>query len=107
MNQLPKQEGWTNYPTRAVKFWMDNDEASQNYWREEAKCFADIEADGVAGYKERAIYGLAKQLKGVHDEAMPELSNVFGDLLGWAWEFVNWREIAEALLDELPVEEEA
>ncbi len=107
MNQLPKHNGWTNYPTWAVKLWMDNDEASQNYWQEEAKRFADIEADRVAGYKERAIYGLAKQLRDEHDEATPELSNVFGDLLGWAFEYVNWREIAEALLDSLPVEEEA
>lgn len=80
--------GWTNYETWVLKLWIDNEQSSQEYWLEEAKT---AESTGT----------LADQMKDEYEEAMPETTGVWSDLLTSALGEVNWYEIAEHLQEEV------
>jgi hypothetical protein len=86
--------GWTNYETWLVSLWLDNEEGSYNAVRDMAR-----ENDNARD--------LADALKSMHEEAMPETTGVFADLLNAAMSEVNWREIAEHYLGDLQEEVEA
>jgi hypothetical protein len=93
--------GWTNYETWAVKLWMDNEEGSYNYWLDEAK-----QAIRHGKDKDDAIYNLSQTLKECHEEALPELKGFASDLLNAAMSEVDWREIAESLVNDYGTDEE-
>ena len=97
--------GWSNYETWNVALWMDND-GSDAYWRECAEqCAEDTdEDDDVETRKNDATLALADMLKAQHEEAMPEVTGTFADLLGAALGQVNWYEIASHILDAAEVE---
>ena len=104
-----KYNGWTNYETWVVSLWMDNDEGAQSYWRDEA--IAALEQAGrgeseVLTKKEEATQILADKIQEQHEEAQPEVSGVFADLINAAMSEVNWREIAEKLVDDAADEAE-
>ena len=40
-----RYNGWTNYETWAVNLWIDNDQGSYTYWREQACSHYDNVAD--------------------------------------------------------------
>jgi hypothetical protein len=89
--EAEKYNGWTNYETWAVSLWIDNEESSYRYWRQEAARYQQDIAD-----KEDAICGLAGQLKQeISDEAPTDEPSVYSDLLNAALSEVNWAEIAE------------
>jgi len=91
--------GWTNYETWCVKLWIDNEQGSYDYWRERTREVWDAaEADTILSRSQRARYDLQEALKDEHQEAAPEMVNVFGDLLGAALSEVDWREIADSML---------
>ena len=52
------------------------------------------------------VHSRIDMLKAEHEEAMPMLDGVFGDLLTGAMSEVNWSEIAESMLAELPEEDD-
>jgi hypothetical protein len=102
-------QGWKNYETWAVALWLDNDEGSSDYWREQA---AQLQGDmaekqyderdsgdpNVHGKpSDRAQWDLAEQLKQHHEDMAEELGaqGVFADLLNAALSEVDWDEIAE------------
>ena len=88
--------GWANYETWVAKLWLDNEEGSFNYWQERAR-----ELKGEGG--EHITLALADELKGMHDEDNPlEEAGVYTDLLNSALGEVNWYEIAESILEEVP-----
>ncbi len=104
---MAKYQGWTNYETWAVKLWMDNDEASYNFWQEQTvECWDGAKDEPHISRAENALYALAERLKEYHEERMEDLlarqkePTFLNDLLHAALE-VNWQEIADALLEEL------
>jgi hypothetical protein len=98
--------GWANYETWVVNLWIDNEEGSHRHWSARA---AEIYEDAPGSGDERhkaALYALEDELKAEHEDAKDTIlqggglcSSVWADLLGAALQEVNWREIAEALLD--------
>jgi hypothetical protein len=90
--------GWTNYETWLVKLWIDNEYADYSYWRGEAE--AEARGNNKTGH-------LADQLKDSFEEAQPQLTGMWLDMLNAAMSEVNWYEIAENLLEEFREESEA
>ena len=84
--------GWTNYETWNVALWIDNEQGSQEYWREvtreirETASEASQVKDAIWSIEQAARFTLADQLE---------------DLLGSALDNVNWREIAGNWLENL------
>lgn len=85
--------GWTNYETWVVKLWMGNDESSYRYWQDEITRI-------VANDDDAAKHQLAQAIKAYHEDAMPEISGVYSDLLDSAISKVEWYEIASAMVDD-------
>lgn len=82
-------DGWKNYETWLLALWIDNEQSSYTYWREQA----------VACGKDAST--LAAQLKEEFEEAMPEVDGGFwSDLLRSALGDVDWFEIAKNLIEE-------
>lgn len=112
MTQLSNYNGWPNYPTWNVALWMDNDEGSYGHARELARdainentstdCADDDDAQEVETLdRDGAVYDLGEALKGWHEGATPDLEGFTADIFGWAMGFVEWRHIAEHLVDEV------
>lgn len=96
--------GWSNYETWVVNLWLGNDEGSYETCRSLAeRCFEDATADEVLSRKERACYQLANELKEMIEDGNPVASevSVYSDLLKASISEVNWREIANGLLQEI------
>jgi hypothetical protein len=103
--------GWTNYETWAVKLWMDNNEGSYRNGCEQAQqAWEDAEDDGDNDFtrEERAVYLLEDRLKEEYEQAKDAIletakmsASVWADMLGAALSEVNWREIAENMLEEV------
>ena len=104
-----KYNGWTNYETWAVALWIDNEQVRYRRWRADAveaafrAPYCQQVTDGIWTAKEAVRFLLADWLKAVITEAAPtEEPDVFSDLLSAALEAVNWEEIADHLLVDLP-----
>ena len=103
-------EGWANYPTWAVKLWIDNGRAEQEYWREvTAEALADIAHD-TSEFKRTAEGILADTLKEEYENDWGDVARlisdvypdvgVYIDLMAYALGEVNWYEIAHSLIEE-------
>lgn len=90
--------GWTNYETWLANLWMDNDQGSQEYWRERAE-----NACSEATDRDEAIELLAGELENDMDERAEELTGnagVFADLLNAALKEIDWQDIARHWIDD-------
>ena len=101
--------GWTNYETWLVNLWMDNEQGSQDYYREQARdIYDDAQAKPYLTRAEVARIHFADWLQQEHEDNRPEMpaSGVYYDLLSGALSEVNWDEIARHYIDAI-VEEES
>ena len=91
--------GWKNYETWAVKLWLENDEATYHYIRHlmwEAETVYRDARDWIA-----TILRLANDLEAFVACNAPDLgASMYADLLYAALNDVDWREIAEAFLED-------
>jgi hypothetical protein len=96
MQQMTERRynGWANYPTWAVNLWLSNDEGLY------------MEAQHLVGPAseagdEAATIRLADHIERmVRDMAELDEASFRSDLLGFALDQVDWREIAADLIDE-------
>lgn len=119
MSEDKGYNGWKNYETWAVALWIDNEEWSQERVQEMARD-ARREAVGHVNVKEgiwdatRAeVYLLSDALRSwVRDTPqedgglIPDLgATLAADLMGAALDEVDWREMAEHYLSDLPADD--
>lgn len=105
--------GWSNYETWCAALWMDNDQGSSRYWDESAEQALQREFDldqeaEAQDIRDNAVVSLAEQMKDEHEESIPELSGMHGDMLRAAMDAINWHEIAAHKISDLdmPAREE-
>ena len=92
---LPEYNGYTNKPTWLVELWIDNEQESYYLWYKRAEQIKEEEGASAA-------YVLENEMKDHFEQWQPlEGATVYSDLLGWALAYVNWREIAENILEAL------
>ena len=103
-----RYNGWTNYETWVTALWLDNDQATQEYWREVARECRDEAPttsqvkEGIWTISQAARFTLADQVKEEISDGTPTIeASLYVDLLGAALQQVNWHEIAEHWLDNL------
>ena len=87
--------GYSNYPTWAVKLWMDNDEALSDT------------ANEIASEHRDSAYAVGKAIQEYLEEwqDIPE-NGMEADIWQWAWGQVDWREIGELLIENLEPEDD-
>ena len=104
-----RYNGWTNYETWVTALWLDNDQATQDYWwevarkcRDAAPAASQVE-EGIWTIDQTARFTLADALKEEVSEGTPVTAeaSLYADLLGAALQEVNWHEIAEHYLTNL------
>ena len=105
MTEDQTYNGWKNYPTWAVNLWLSNDEGLYNATDElvrgivgaaEVDPNMDEAIDTIGSNRVAVAYALKSW---VVDELAPDLGASFAaDLLGYAFDCVDWFEIADAWL---------
>lgn len=103
-----RYNGWENYETWCVYLWLTNDEGSYRYWREEAtrhRKEARKDASEKLAEQLRETFEQFHPFRGEH-LAKPNEPDVYCDLLDAALSEVDWREIADAFLEEVEPDDE-
>lgn len=90
--------GWNNYETWMIALWMDNSPGDQEFWREVAEdCIGHNPED-----QDDQLYDLSKRLEDHWRESIPEsVEGVWLDCINSTLSEVDWREIAEHILDDV------
>jgi hypothetical protein len=107
-----KYNGWNTFETWLVSLWLDNEEPSYRYWREQtayhhraAPACKQVK-EGIWNTEQAARINLANQLKAeIIDESPVSGASLYCDLLNAAFSEVDWYEIAENLLMDIPDED--
>ena len=105
--ETKEYNGWTNYETCTVSLWLDNEESTYRYWREQAQRHRETASessqacDGTWTAEEATKFHLADQLEEEITEGAPlREPSLYNDLLSAALCEVNWQEIPENWLSE-------
>ena len=106
MSDDHKYQGHANYETWAVKLWLDNEEGSSDYWRDQTRAIVEDPPNGndFITSERQTVRVLAGELKAWHEEAMPELEGFAADLLNAAFSEVDWDEMAESMIGDMEEE---
>lgn len=98
---MDKYNGWTNYETWLVKLWIDNGQGEHEYWQEQAQeVFEAASPSEIFTKSQQARYALAKMLRIETENNTPTVEGLYADLITAALCEVEWREIANALLED-------
>jgi hypothetical protein len=101
--------GWKNYETWNVNLWLSNDQGTDNDVNDLARQAWEESAEWSGGYMDSRAADYAVKLGDAIEEYTKELPDVAAvlegasmacDLLRAALSEVNWREIAEAWIDD-------
>ena len=98
--------GWTNYETWNVALWW-GESGMDGYWYGEAESLLSYADEDADDYKDDVIRELADQMKEQTTEEMPVVTGMWADLLMAAMGNVNWREIAEGVIEEVLADRKA
>ena len=100
--------GWKNYETWVVNLWLTNEQHPYEYWMDRAREIYNYKAQTTKYFskKEEAVYMIAEDLKDGHEQAMDDMmqnsnmtASLWTDLLTHSLADVDWREIAQHMLD--------
>ncbi len=98
--------GWTNYQTWVWKLWIDNEQSTYEYWREQvfdvietAEIEFDFESIADARVRELAER-LTFNMDSMAEEFMAGQSGPFADILNAGLGQINFREIAKSMLED-------
>ena len=96
--------GYTNFETWLVALHLDNDQASQEEWQEEARAALEVAREDLESVSDvpfddervrsDAVYILSGLLKEYIYDERPDPKGMYADLLNAALSVVNWTEIA-------------
>jgi hypothetical protein len=107
MSEDRTYNGWTNYETWCVALWLDNEQGSYHYWREQAEEHwknapsCEQVRKGIWTREEAAKFNLADQLRDeIRENAPLQEASMYSDLLTSALDEVNWNEIAGNWLED-------
>ena len=98
--------GWTNYETWNVALWW-GESGMDGYWYGEAESLLDAADEDADDYEDDVIRELADRMKDETTEEMPVVTGMWADLLMAAISSVNWREIAEGVIEEVMADRKA
>ena len=98
--------GWTNYETWNVALWW-SESGMDGYWYGEAESLLDAADEDADDYEDDVIRELADRMKDETTEEMPVVTGMWADLLMAAIGSVNWREIAEGVIEEVMADRKA
>jgi hypothetical protein len=98
--------GWTNYETWNVALWW-GESGMDGYWYGEAESLLDAADEDADDYEDDVIRELADRMKDETTEEMPVVTGMWADLLMAAIGSVNWREIAEGVIEEVMADRKA
>lgn len=98
--------GWTNYETWNVALWW-GESGMDGYWYGEAESLLDAADEDADDYEDDVIRELADQMREQTTEEMPVVTGMWADLLITAMCSVNWREIAEGVVEEVMADRKA
>jgi len=103
MSEDTTYNGWKNYPTWCVNLWLSNDENLCNEALDLARetLESDHPTSSVWTVEESQRFNVADKFKQwVTNDLAPDLGASFpSDLLGWAFDHVEWDEIASAWIE--------
>lgn len=98
--------GWTNYETWNVALWW-GESGMDGYWYGEAESLLSYADEDADDYENDVIRELADQMREQTTEEMPVVTGMWADLLMAAMGNVNWREIAEGVVEEVMADRKA
>ncbi len=93
--------GYTNYASWAVSFFIDNDKQTHEYWIDEAATIWAAAEDDDRNFTktEIATRDLAAALQEEFSSNVPEIElPAFRDIFNQAFSTINWTEIAADLI---------
>jgi len=105
--QMERYNGWRNYETWLVCLWLTNEESSSKYWELlAAELWRDAKSSDILTREQVARHTLAERLKDeiLEHNPCPEAC-LYADLLHAAISEVDWYEIADSFLDDVPKNE--
>ena len=99
MNDDIGYNGWSNWETWTWWVWANNDEGSYQYWIAQADHFTN-EKDDAYDVAVRKLAAILEELSLVEMDEMIGQAGIYRDFLNGAFANINWKELAEALIEQ-------